>query len=153
MVQHRHLTAVKCQCYRFPRRKTQRVFNIQMSVTFISVYILQLSGQAEYILSYFLHGSILCLGIYMSVRKPSICCLKRIISAEWRNKLLIDNINLTVIGRVHVVYDSCFSQRHESSLYFGIGGPRIFPRVVATMISKHFVNLGTIIYLRILQKI
>ena len=67
-----------------------------MSVTFISVYILQLSGQAEYILSYFLHGSILCLGIYMSVRKPSICCLKRIISAEWRNKLLIDNINLTV---------------------------------------------------------
>ena len=55
-----------------------------------------MSGQTEYILSYFLHGSILCLGIYMSVSKPSICFSKRVISAKWRNKLLIHNINLTV---------------------------------------------------------
>ena len=55
-----------------------------------------MSGQTEYILSYFLHGSILCLGIYMSVIKPSICFSKRVISAKWRNKLLIHNINLTV---------------------------------------------------------
>ena len=41
-------------------------------------------------------NSILCLGIYMSVIKPSICFSKRIISAKWRNKLLIHNINLTV---------------------------------------------------------
>ena len=55
-----------------------------------------MSGQTEHILSYFLHGSILCLGIYMSVSKPSICFSKRVISAKWRNKLLIHNINLTV---------------------------------------------------------
>ena len=55
-----------------------------------------LHGQTEYILSYFLHGSILCLGIYMSVIKPSICFSKRVISVKWRNKLLIHNINLIV---------------------------------------------------------
>ena len=31
----------------------------------------------------------------MSVRKPSICLRKRIISTKWRNKLLVQNINLT----------------------------------------------------------
>ena len=41
---------------------------------------------------------------------------------------------------MHVVYDSCFFWRYESSLRFGIGGPRGLPRVTATMISKHFVN-------------
>ena len=54
-----------------------------------------MSRQTEYILSYFLHGSIFCLAIYLSVSKPSICFWKRIISAKWRNKLLIHNINLT----------------------------------------------------------
>ena len=48
----------------------------------------------ECIGSYFLHGSIFCLGIYMSVSKPSICFWKRVISIKWRNKLLIHNINL-----------------------------------------------------------
>ena len=32
----------------------------------------------------------------MSVSKPSICFSKRVISAKWRNKLLIHEINLTV---------------------------------------------------------
>ena len=41
---------------------------------------------------------------------------------------------------MHVVYDSCFFWRYESSLRFGIGGPRGLPRVTATMTSKHFVN-------------
>ena len=49
----------------------------------------------EFIRSYFLHGSIFCLGIYMSVSKPSICFWKQVISIKWRNKLLIHNINLT----------------------------------------------------------
>ena len=49
----------------------------------------------ECIRSYFLHGSIFCLGIYMSVSKPSICFWKWVISIKWRNKLLIHNINLT----------------------------------------------------------
>ena len=54
----------------------------------------------ERIRSYFLHGSIFCLRIYMSVSKPSICWLlvgywKWAISIKWRNKLLIHNINLT----------------------------------------------------------
>ena len=31
-------------------------------------------------------------------------------------------------------------------LCFGIGGPRIFPRVAATMISKCFMKLGIIVY-------
>ena len=112
-----------------------------------------MSGQTEYILSYFLHGSILCLGIYMSVIKPSICFSKRVISAKWRNKLLIHNINLTVHRNsayltVHrkSVCNSWFPWRHKSSLRFGIGGPRFSPRVAATRISKHFVNLGIIIY-------
>ena len=109
-----------------------------------------LSGQTEYILSYFLHDSLLCLDIYMSVIKPSICFSKLIISDKWRNKLLIHNINLTVHRRVHVVYDSWFSWRHGSTLCFGIEGPRFFSRVVVTMISKHFVNLSIIIYLGIL---
>ena len=50
------------------------------------------------------------------------------------------------MGRMHVAYDSWFSWRHESSLRFGIGSPRLFVKVAATMISKHFVNLGIIIY-------
>ena len=49
----------------------------------------------ECIQSYFLHGSIFCLRIYMSVSKPSICFWKWVISIKWRNKLLIHNINLT----------------------------------------------------------
>ena len=51
-----------------------------------------MSQQTEHILSYFLHGSIFCLGIYIPVSKPSICFWKRVISAKWRNKLLIYNI-------------------------------------------------------------
>ena len=49
----------------------------------------------RYIQSYFLHESIFCLSIYMSVSKPSICFWKQLISIKWRrNKLLIHNINL-----------------------------------------------------------
>ena len=58
-----------------------------------------------------------------------------------------------VIERVHVVYSSWFSWRYESLPRFGIGGPRFFPRVAATMISKRFVKLGIIVYFWILQKI
>ena len=49
----------------------------------------------ECIRSCSLRGSIFCLGIYMSVSKPSICFWKQVISIKWRNKLLIHNINLT----------------------------------------------------------
>ena len=49
----------------------------------------------ECIRSYFLHGSIFCLGIYVSVSKPSICFGKQVLSVKWRNKLVIHNINLT----------------------------------------------------------
>ena len=55
-----------------------------------------MSEQTECILSYFLHGIILCLATYMSVSKPSICFPKRVILAKWRNKLLIHNVSLTV---------------------------------------------------------
>ena len=50
-----------------------------------------------------------------------------------------------VTERVHVVYGSWFSWRYASLLHFGIGGPRIFPMVAATKISKHFLKLGIIV--------
>ena len=49
----------------------------------------------ECLQSYFSHGSIFCLSIYMSVSKLSMCFSKRVISNKWRNKMLIHNINLT----------------------------------------------------------
>ena len=51
-----------------------------------------------------------------------------------------------ITERMHVVYSSWFSWRYESLLLFGIGGPRFFPRVAATMISKCFVKLGIKVY-------
>ena len=45
--------------------------------------------------SYFLHGSIFCLGIWISVSKSSICFWKSVISVKRRNKLIIHNIKLT----------------------------------------------------------
>ena len=47
----------------------------------------------------------------------------------------------SVIERVHVVDSSCFSWRYEWSLHFGIGGPRFFPMVAITMISKRFYEI------------
>ena len=58
-----------------------------------------MSGQTEYILRYFLRGSILCLGIYMPLSKPSVCFSKRVVSVKCRNKLLIHNINSTVLRK------------------------------------------------------
>ena len=77
----------------------------------------------------------------MPVTKPSICFWKWVISIKGANKLLIHNINLTGIERVHVVYSSWFSWRYESLLRFDIGGPRFFPRVATTMISKCFCEI------------
>ena len=54
---------------------------------------------------------------------------------------------------MHVVYGSWFPWRQQSLLYFGIGGPRLFSRIAATTILKHFVKLGILVYLRRLQKI
>ena len=98
-----------------------------------------------FIRSYFLHGSIFCLGIYMFVSNPSICFWKRFISTKWRNKLLIHNVNLTGHRK-----SACFLQllvflQIESLLRFGIGSPRFFSRVAGTMISKRFVKLGIIV--------
>ena len=72
--------------------------------------------------------------------------------SEGTSKLFPTSI-LQVIEMVHIVCDSWFSWTHESLLRLGIGGPRIFPRVTTTMISKHFVNVDKIIPLTILQKI
>ena len=89
----------------------------------------------------------------MSVSKPSICFWKRIISVKWRNKLLVPTLIWQVIEGVRVVYSSWFSWRYDSLLRFGIGGPRSFPRLATTMISKRFVKLGKRVYFWILQKI
>ena len=92
--------------------------------------------------SYSLHGCIFCLGIDMSASKPSICFWKQAISVTWWNKLLFVTSIWQVIERVHVVYGSWFSRRYEPSPSFGIWGPRVFPRVSATMISKVFCQTG-----------
>ena len=43
---------------------------------------------------------------------------------------------------VHVVYGSWFSRRYEPLPSFGIWGPRVFPRVSATIISKLLCQTG-----------
>ena len=101
----------------------------------------------------FLHGSIFCLGIYMSVSMPSLWFWKRLISTTWKNKYLFTTSIWQAIERVHVVYGSWFPWRQQSLLYFGIGGPRLFSRIAATTILKHFVKLGILVYLRRLQKV
>ena len=65
----------------------------------------------------------------MSVIKPSICFSKQVISAKWRNKLLIQNINLTVYRknacclRLLVFLETCLvaSFWHWRSLVFPKG--------------------------------
>ena len=66
--------------------------------------------------------------------------------------MLIQNINLRDHKNVHVVYYSGFPWRHESSLCFGIGDPRFFPRVAPTTISYRFVKLTIIKYFIIRNK-
>ena len=55
--------------------------------------------------------------------------------------------------RVHVVSGSWFSWRYKSVLSVSIGGPRVFPRVTATMILECFVKLDIMVYFWILQKL
>ena len=97
--------------------------------------------------------NIFCLGIYMSVTKPSTRFWKRLISTKWRNKLLIHNINLAVHRKSECRLRLLVSWRHEPMPCFGIGGPRLFLRVSATMISNCFVKLGIKVYFNILCKI
>ena len=101
----------------------------------------------ECIQSYFLHGSISCLGIYMSVSKPSICFWKSVISNKWRNKLFIHNMNLTVHRKsacclqLLVFLEIWAIAISVLAFRFGIGRPRFFSRVAATMISKRFCEI------------
>ena len=81
--------------------------------------------------------NIFCLGIYRSVSKPSTRLWKRVISTKWRDKLLIQNINLAVHRKSEYCLRLLVSWRHESMLRFGIGDPRLFRRVSATMLSNY----------------
>ena len=107
----------------------------------------------ECIRSYFLNGSIFCLSIYVSVSKPSICVWKQIISVKWRNKL---RINMLWINNINFDRSEKGCMLPTALGFLGdighcfVGGPRIFPRVAATMISKRFVKLGIIVYFWIL---
>ena len=92
--------------------------------------------------SYFLHGSIFCLGIYIPVSKPSICFWKWVISNKWRNKLLIHNIKLTGHRKSACCLQLLVFLEIRSLLCFGIGRSRFFPRVAATMISKRFCEIA-----------
>ena len=77
----------------------------------------------------------------------------RLFSVKWTNKLLIHDINLTGHRKSTCCLRLLVFLQIESLLCFGIGGPRIFPRVPATMISKRFVKLGIIVKFWILHKI
>ena len=88
----------------------------------------------------------------MFVSKPSISFFPNgLCQVSGETSCLFTTSIWQVIERVHVVYGSWFSWRHESLLRFGIGGPKFFLRVVATIISKRFVNWvyeGTFEYYR-----
>ena len=91
------MTAVKCLCYAFFKKKSmdfQENFSEYVSV-WLDKIVYKKSILIECIRSCFLHGSIFSLRIYMAVSKPSICFWKWFISNKWKNKLLIHNINLT----------------------------------------------------------
>ena len=94
----------------------------------------------------------------MPVNKPSICFWKQVISIKWTNKLLIHNTNLTGHRRSAwclrlLVFLEIWPCNDISLLRFGIGGPRFFLRIAATMISKRFVKLGIKVHFWILYKI
>ena len=72
-----------------------------------------------------------------------------VISTKWRKKVLILNIDLTGHKKCMLSTALGIPERHKSSFYFGIGGPRFFLRVVVTIISKRLVKLGIILYYRI----
>ena len=92
------MAAVKCLCYTIFFKKMTISKNISLYRYLFGKTIkiaYKKSILKECIRSYLLHGSMFCLGIYMSVSKPSICFWKQVISIKWSNKLLIHNINLT----------------------------------------------------------
>ena len=82
----------------------------------------------ECIRSYFLHRSTFCLGCLFT-------------TSIWQAIESACYLRLLVFLEI------------ESLLRSGIAGPRFFPRVIATMISKCFVKLGIIVYFGISQKI
>ena len=102
---------------------------------------------------YLFFTCIFCLGIYMSVSKPSICFWKRVISIKWRNKLLIHNINLTG----HRKSACCLQLLVFLEIWviapFWYWRTRFFPRIAATMISSVFVKLRIKVYFWMLWKI
>ena len=146
------MTALKCLCYtiffkkidRFPRKF------FKIGICLVDKIVHKKGILKECIRSYFLHGSIFCLAIYMSVSKPSKYFWKRVISIRWRNKLLIHKINLTCHRKSACCLQLLVFLEIESSFHLGIGGPRYFPKVAATMISKRFVILGIKVYFWIL---
>ena len=85
---HRKVFLEKSSCKNLIRKREKSGKLIMRKISI--KYILK-----EYIRSHFLHESIFFLGSYMSVSKPLICFWKQVISINWRNKLLIRNMNLT----------------------------------------------------------
>ena len=56
-----------------------------------------------------------------------------------------------MVEGVHVIYGSWFSWKYDSLLRFGIGGPKNFPRVAATIISNRFVKLINSVHLNFIE--
>ena len=90
---------------------------------------------------------------FMASRSQSIISIydspNVVLNKWWKKKLFIRNINMTGLKKVHVAYGSWSSWRHESLFSFAIKGPRFFPRVAVTIISKDFVQKDIISYYRV----
>ena len=144
------MAAVKCLCYtiflkkidRFPKKISLNRYLFGKTKYYIKGYIKRVYKK------FFLHGSIFCLGIYLSVSKPAMRFWKWVKNGG--RSCLFTTLIRQVIERVHVVYSCQFSWRCESLLRFGIVGPRFSPRVAVTMISKRFMKLGIKVYFWIL---
>ena len=103
----------------------------------------------ECIQSYFLHGSIFCLGNYMSVSKPSICFWKRSFWLTWGTSCLFTTSIWQVLERLHVVYGSWFSWRHEFAPFLHWRS-QIFSKGCYHHDLKAFCETGYNMYFRIL---
>ena len=95
--------------------------------------------------SYFLHRSIFCLSIYMSVSKPSrhqYVFENGLFQPDGRTSCLLQTSIWEVIERVHVVYGSYFSWRHKTLLFWHWSS-QVFPKGCFQHDLKMFCQTGS----------
>ena len=123
--------------------------SIDFQESFLKSYLFDKKMKAVYkksilkecIRIYFLHWNIFCFGIYISVSKPYVF-ENGLFQLSGGTSCLLAIWIWQAIERVHFVYSSWFSWRHESSLRFGIAGAIFFTRVAAMHDLKVFFETG-----------